>query len=84
MKETYKQYNFIRTLLIRFAIRTEEERELGIRQHRKITQVYQSGDYKKARLLMEQHYQSGMQLAREHYQEGNAFKEDLKKIRNDK
>ncbi|MEI3282595.1 MAG: FCD domain-containing protein [Enterocloster sp.] len=26
MKETYKQYNFIRTLLIRFAIRTEEER----------------------------------------------------------
>ena len=84
MKETYKQYNFIRTLLIRFAIRTEEERELGIRQHRKITQVYQSGDYKKARLLMEQHYQSGMQLAREHYQEVNAFKEDLKKIRNDK
>lgn len=33
MKETYKQYNFIRTLLIRYAIRTEDERDLGIRQH---------------------------------------------------
>ena len=78
MKETYKQYNFIRTLLIRYAIRTEDERDLGIRQHRGITQAFQKKDYEKARKLMEEHYLSGMQLAREHYREGDTFRENKK------
>ena len=78
MKETYKQYNFIRTLLIRYAIRTEDERDLGIRQHRGITQAFQKKGYEKARKLMEEHYLSGMQLAREHYREGNTFRENKK------
>ena len=78
MKETYKQYNFIRTLLIRYAIRTEDERDLGIRQHREITQAFQKKDYEKARKLMEEHYLSGMQLAREHYREGDTFRENKK------
>lgn len=78
MKETYKQYNFIRTLLIRYAIRTEDERDLGIRQHRGITQAFQKKDYEKARKLMEEHYLSGMQLAREHYREGHTFRENKK------
>ena len=76
MKETYKQYNFIRTLLIRYAIRTEEERELGIRQHREITQAFRSRNYEKAKRLMEAHYQSCIQLSKEHYLEGSTVKAD--------
>ena len=43
-----------------------------------ISQAFQKKDYEKARKLMEEHYLSGMQLAREHYREGDTFRENKK------
>lgn len=59
LKETYKRYNMIRYLLMRYAIRTKEHRATSIQQHRQIMDAYAGQDYEAAKQLMEDHYQHG-------------------------
>lgn len=62
LKETYKRYNLIRFLLMRYAIRTTEHRTASIQQHRLITEAYANGDYELAGKLTEDHYRYGVHL----------------------
>lgn len=62
LKETYKRYNLIRFMLMNCAVRTVEEKRESIRQHREITEAYLVKDYERARWLLEEHYQHGIDL----------------------
>lgn len=62
LKETYKRYNLIRFLLMRYAIRTLEHRTASIQQHRLITEAYAGGEYELACKLTEDHYRYGVHL----------------------
>lgn len=62
LKETYKRYNLIRFLLMRYAVRTLEHRASSIQQHRMITEAFAGGDYGLAGKLMEEHYRYGGHL----------------------
>ena len=59
LKETYKRYNLIRFMLIRYAIRTLDDKTDSINQHKEITEAYAVKNYSLARKLMEEHYQGG-------------------------
>ncbi|WP_460643888.1 GntR family transcriptional regulator [Lacrimispora brassicae] len=62
LKETYKRYNLIRFLLIKFAIRTAEDRSCSTKQHGDIVTAYSSGQFDLASQLLEQHYIHGLSL----------------------
>ncbi len=62
LKETYKRYNLIRFLLIKFAIRTAEDRSCSTKQHKDIVDAYSSGNFDLASKLLEQHYIHGLSL----------------------
>lgn len=62
LKETYKRYNLIRFLLIKFAIRTAEDRSGSTKQHKDIVDAYSSGNFALAARLLEQHYIHGLSL----------------------
>ncbi len=66
LKETYKRYNLIRFLLIKFAIRTAEDRLCSTKQHRDIVNAYSSGQFDLASRLLEQHYIYGLSLINEY------------------
>lgn len=61
LKETYKRYNLIRLLLIRYAIRTNIERASAIHQHQDIMDAYARGEYELAIKLLHNHYIYGME-----------------------
>ncbi len=66
LKETYKRYNLIRFLLIKFAIRTAEDRSCSIKQHGEIVDAYSSGNFDLASQLLQQHYIHGLSLIKEY------------------
>jgi DNA-binding GntR family transcriptional regulator len=65
-KETYKRYNLIRFLLIKFAIRTAEDRSCSIKQHRDMVNTYSTSQFDLASELLEQHYIHGLALIKEY------------------
>lgn len=69
LKETYKRYNLIRFMLMRCAIHTLEEKSESVRQHREITEAYLLKDYERARELLKDHYQHGLDLIDEIFAE---------------
>lgn len=62
LKETYKRYNLIRFMLMRYAIHTMEEKTESVRQHREITEAYLLKEYDRAKKLLNDHYQHGIDL----------------------
>ena len=62
LKETYKRYNLIRFLLIRYAVRTSTDRITAIRQHKEITEAYVSDNYELSIKLLIEHYRYGARL----------------------
>ena len=62
LKETYKRYNRIRSLLISSAMRASRDRQPSVDQHRQITAAFEAGQFDLARERMREHYQYGVHL----------------------
>ena len=62
LKETYKRYNRIRSLLISSAMRASRDRQPSVDQHRRITAAFEAGQFDLARERMREHYQYGVHL----------------------
>ena len=62
LKETYKRYNRIRSLLISSAMRASRNRQPSVDQHRQITAAFEAGQFDLARERMREHYQYGVHL----------------------
>ena len=62
LKETYKRYNRIRSLLISSAMRASRDRQPSVDQHRRITAAFEAGQFDLAREQMRGHYQYGVHL----------------------
>ena len=62
LKETYKRYNRIRSLLISSAMRASRDRQPSVDQHRRITAAFEAGQFDLAREQMREHYQYGVHL----------------------
>ena len=62
LKETYKRYNRIRSLLISSAMRASRDRQPSVEQHRRITAAFEAGQYELALKRMQEHYQYGVHL----------------------
>lgn len=69
LKEAYHRYDFIRMLLIRYAIRTQDQRSAAIEQHRRIAEAYISGDYKLTRQRIQEHFEYGAFLVNQYFTE---------------
>ena len=71
IKETYKRYNQIRYLLVKYAIRTEGHRSEAMEQHQCIIDAYSQGQYDHAAQLLKDHYDRGLFLINEYWTKEN-------------